>query len=303
MLKVIIMGREWQIGDPVDYTTDGWMDAQNWGHGSDGEDESREDNGNSVRDKSKEYASKAWDLYMDFREDEALSYINQALDLDDRNPNNWNVKAIILEAQKRFEESEECYDKSLDLSEDNVVYDNRARMLYGWAAQLLEESKHLSNGMEKLGEAEKKIVRSIRSLSADSDEDIERYLRLRDSIIFSIGYEEKFQWNLETLESYERSELFTISGMKFYHNDIHIVEGMALRLVREPDNEFDRDAIAVYVEDKKIGYVANNDHTKFEMTSSASQLCDEVRDVAQAEYLIYLDRYSDIQFHIARIIK
>ncbi len=24
------MGREWKIGDPVDYTSDGWMDAQNW---------------------------------------------------------------------------------------------------------------------------------------------------------------------------------------------------------------------------------------------------------------------------------
>ena len=303
MLKVIIMGRQWQMGDPVDYTTDGWMDAQNWGHGFDEEEEGRGYSINSTRDKSQKYAKKAWDCYMDFREDEALRYINRALDLNDNNAKNWNIKAIILEALKRYEQSEECYNRSLELSGDNVVYDNRARMLYDWAAQLLEESKHLPNGLEKLGEAEKKIVRSIRSLSADSDEDIERYLRLRDSIIFSIGYEEKFQWNLETLESYERSELFTISGMKFYHNGIHIVEGMALRLVREPDNEFDRNAIAVYLEDDKIGYVANNDHTKFEMTSSASQLCDEVRDVAQAEYLIYLDRYSDIQFHIARIIK
>ena len=34
------MGREWQIGDPVDYTTDGWMDAQNWtGNRYDEEDE------------------------------------------------------------------------------------------------------------------------------------------------------------------------------------------------------------------------------------------------------------------------
>ena len=33
------MGREWQIGDSVDYTTDGWMDAQNWGHGQDDDDE------------------------------------------------------------------------------------------------------------------------------------------------------------------------------------------------------------------------------------------------------------------------
>lgn len=39
----IFMGRQWQIGDPVDYTTDGWMDAQNWGHESDDNDgESRE---------------------------------------------------------------------------------------------------------------------------------------------------------------------------------------------------------------------------------------------------------------------
>lgn len=26
---------EWHIGDPVDWG-DGWMDAQNWGHGHDG---------------------------------------------------------------------------------------------------------------------------------------------------------------------------------------------------------------------------------------------------------------------------
>ena len=30
--------REWQIGDQVDGTTDGWMDAQKWGRGG-GEEE------------------------------------------------------------------------------------------------------------------------------------------------------------------------------------------------------------------------------------------------------------------------
>lgn len=34
------MGGNWQIGDPVDYTTDGWMDAQNWGHGCDDDENS-----------------------------------------------------------------------------------------------------------------------------------------------------------------------------------------------------------------------------------------------------------------------
>lgn len=28
---------EWHIGDPVDWG-DGWMDAQNWGHGQDDDD-------------------------------------------------------------------------------------------------------------------------------------------------------------------------------------------------------------------------------------------------------------------------
>ena len=31
---------EWQIGDPVDDSNGGTMDAMNWGHGSDDEDDS-----------------------------------------------------------------------------------------------------------------------------------------------------------------------------------------------------------------------------------------------------------------------
>lgn len=83
---------------------------------------------------------------------------------------------------------------------------------------------------------------------------------------------------------------------------------MALKLVKEPDNEFDRDAIAVYVEDKKAGYVANNRSTKFELTSSASELRDKIQNVARGEFLVYLLKLTDIecpdiQFYIGRIIK
>lgn len=53
--------------------------------------------------------------------------------------------------------------------------------------------------------------------------------------------------------------------------------GLPLKLVKEPDNEFDKDAIAVYVEDKKIGYVANSDYTKYKLTSSASELQNKIR--------------------------
>lgn len=44
------MGRKWQIGDPVDYTTDGWMDAQNWGHGSDDDDGENRGTGRDLPD-------------------------------------------------------------------------------------------------------------------------------------------------------------------------------------------------------------------------------------------------------------
>ena len=78
---------------------------------------------------------------MDFKEEDALRYINLALDLDSDNARNWNKKAIILEAMKRYPESEECYDKSLELAFDNLVSDNEVRMLFDWAFLLIDESK------------------------------------------------------------------------------------------------------------------------------------------------------------------
>ena len=111
-----------------------------------------------------------------------------------------------------------------------------------------------------------------------------------------IDYEKKYQKNVETINGYAKSELFTISGMQFYRTGINLSAGMALKLVREQENEFDRDAIAVYAKGEKIGYVANSEYTKYERTSSASELKNEIQSVAQAEYVVYLDRYADIQF-------
>ena len=51
-----------------------------------------------------------------------------------------------------------------------------------------------------------------------------------------------------------------------------------------------------------IGYVANNDYTKSALTSAASEIKDRIHGVAQAEYVLYLERYADIQFAIGRLI-
>ena len=39
---------------------------------------------NPTYSKRDEYANKAWDYYMDFKDEDALYYINLALDLDDK---------------------------------------------------------------------------------------------------------------------------------------------------------------------------------------------------------------------------
>ncbi|WP_295031553.1 hypothetical protein [uncultured Methanobrevibacter sp.] len=49
--------------------------------------------------------------------------------------------------------------------------------------------------------------------------------------------------------------------------------------------------------------MANSDYTKYELTSSASELQDKIQNTAQGSHLLYLERYAEIQFPIGRIIK
>ena len=162
----------------------------------------------------------------------------------------------------------------------------------------------MSDGLDKLAEAQQINMRAINALpSENSEENIENYLSQRDTIVFYINYEMKFQKNFETLKSYPKDELFTIAGMHFYKNDVELVPDLSLKLVKEPENEFDKDAIAVYAEDDKIGYVANSNYTKSELTSSASELQDKIQNTAEGIYLLSLQRYSNIPFIIGRIIK
>ena len=90
-------------------------------YGYDYDDDPDETEVNPTYSKRDTYAKKAWDYYMDFQDEDALYYINLALDLDDRNSRNWNRKAIILESLKRFQQSEECYNRSLELSKNNEI--------------------------------------------------------------------------------------------------------------------------------------------------------------------------------------
>ena len=96
------------------------------------------------------------------------------------------------------------------------------------------------------------------------------------------------------LNKYANSRLITIDTTGFY-NYPELKEGMKLKLVKEPDNTDDGDAIAVYLDDNKIGHVANSQKTSCRFTSMACEL-KPIQDISSAEYLM---RY-DGRYHIAR---
>ena len=142
------MGRQWKIGDPVDYTSDGWMDAQNWTPERVG---IPKDDPKVVKASAK--SDEAWKLYEERRYSEALSLINEALSHYDRYFNDWNRKAIILESLRRYEESKECFERAISLYRNECVIENKARMLRVWANDLYFNSKDLSKAAGLVDEA------------------------------------------------------------------------------------------------------------------------------------------------------
>ena len=74
---------------------------------------------------------------------------------------------------------------------------------------------------------------------------------------------------------------FTIAGTHHYFGKEFIESGMEVKLVKEPDNKYDKEAIKVELEGLgKIGYVANSTYSVLGDSMSAGRLYDRVGEVA-----------------------
>ncbi len=83
----------------------------------------------------------------------------------------------------------------------------------------------------------------------------------------------------------------TVTGTGNYHGQEFLKPGMKLRLVKEPDNEHDREAIRAELKGLgKIGYVANSPYTVLGESMSAGRLYDRIGDTAKATVLYVLPR-------------
>ena len=83
---------------------------------------------------------------------------------------------------------------------------------------------------------------------------------------------------------------FTIAGCRHYFGIDFMKKGMKVKLVKEPDNEYDKEAIQVKVKGLgKVGYVANSPFTVKGESMSAGRLYDKISDKAKGKVVFVVD--------------
>ena len=82
----------------------------------------------------------------------------------------------------------------------------------------------------------------------------------------------------------------TITGLNYRYGNEFLEKGMEVELVKEPDNEFDKEAIKVEIEGLGIiGYVANSPRTVLGESMSAGRLYDKIDERATATVIVKVD--------------
>ena len=80
---------------------------------------------------------------------------------------------------------------------------------------------------------------------------------------------------------------FTLTGTKHYYGNEFLKPGIKLLLEKEPDNEYDNEAIMVKMEGLgKLGYVANSPYTVLGDSMSAGRLYDRIGKKAYGKVIL-----------------
>lgn len=83
---------------------------------------------------------------------------------------------------------------------------------------------------------------------------------------------------------------FTIAGCRHYFGNNFMQKGMKVTLEKEPENEYDKEAIQVKIKGLgKCGYVANSPFSVKGESMSAGRLYDKIGDRAIGKIMFVLD--------------
>ena len=79
----------------------------------------------------------------------------------------------------------------------------------------------------------------------------------------------------------------TLTGTKYYHGNEFLKPGMKVKLIKEPDNQYDKEAIKVSMKGiGDIGHVANSPYTVIGESISAGRLYDRIGNKANAKVVL-----------------
>lgn len=300
---------QWQVGDPSDWGDSvGVPDIPYMGYINNGDDDDNDPpwNGGSNTSHAEILKKQAWDLREQGRFSEALVMINRAIELDGSNYNYYNVKAIILEDLRRFDEALTNYDIALGMRNSRTVINNKARLLESMAVHERYKEGNFNRALDLINEA-LKITNdetdrpNFLRRKADIQNLLGKKVESRICIYLANGMYDKVDETERQTKIIEESTdtLICIAGRNFYaHQKIPLTAGVKVDLVREPTNEHDPDAIRVEVDGNTVGYVANSSYTLIDRAKSATDIKSIVKENQRAEILfVYLDEYT-----VARLI-
>ena len=84
---------------------------------------------------------------------------------------------------------------------------------------------------------------------------------------------------------------FTITGTNHRYGSEFFKPEMTVKLIKEPDNEYDKEAIKVELEGLgQVGYVANSPYTVQGESYSVGRLYDKIGDTAEGTVMYVLPK-------------
>lgn len=156
---------EWHVGDPVGFGNEvgapevpymGYVKRSYEETEEEIEEREKEEEQRRIIDlkhRAKEISNEAWELKKEGRLDDALIFVNRALECYDATPEPWNIKGIILDNMKRYDESLECYDNAIELKSSSQTFKhNKIICLMNYCDNLKDHYRY-SEALDRISEA------------------------------------------------------------------------------------------------------------------------------------------------------
>lgn len=85
------------------------------------------------------------------------------------------------------------------------------------------------------------------------------------------------------------TKYITVTGMNHYFGNEFVERGMQIKLIKDVENEYDKEAIKVEMDGLgKVGYIANSPHTVIGESMSAGRIYDKIKDKETATVIYVL---------------